>query len=141
MHFTVAGIVALAMAVAATPVAVQVSNNRRSVSAPSEQLWHATAEKGVDLKQLQQKCGDLIVSCCNQVNTENNGNTGYEGGLTAPILGALGILPGYANTACAPASATALGGGVAVLGSLLTGQGMYTVCLEQYVPSTYILSE
>jgi hypothetical protein len=141
MHFTVTGLFALAMAVAATPVAVQVSNDRRSVSAPSEQLWHATPEKGVNFNELQQKCGNLIVSCCNQVNNDNNGNTGLSGsGLTAAIIGALGVLPGYANSACAPASSLGLGTGVAALGALLAGQRMCTIYLEQHVSSTYILS-
>ncbi|OGE46663.1 hypothetical protein PENARI_c057G05631 [Penicillium arizonense] len=122
MYFTVAGLLTLAMAVAATPAAVQVSNNRRSASVPSKQLWHATPEKGVDFNQLQQKCGNLTVSCCNQVNIQNNGNKGVTSGLTTEVLDALaGVLPGYANSACAPASSAA-DGLIVIITDALTGQ-------------------
>jgi hypothetical protein len=136
MHFTVAGLFALAMAVAATPVAVQVSNYRRSVSAPSKQLWHATPEKGVDFNHLQQKCGNLIVSCCNQANkNKNEGEISGLAGTAAVILS--GVLPGNENSACTAATPAILD----PITELFTGPRMCTICPERHVSSTYILIE
>jgi hypothetical protein len=126
MHFTIAGLLALATAVAATPLT--------PVANPG--YWHATPD--IDISQLDQRCGDLNVYCCIQVN--GNGNSGLSGAGLTDILPALGFLPGT-NTACAPANAGALS---SLVGNGLTaifGQRMYILYPEQSALFTYILIE
>jgi hypothetical protein len=130
MHFTLAGILALATAVAATPVAPPV--------------WHATPD--IDVTQLEQRCGDLNVYCCNNFGN-GNGNSGLAAaGLTEEIItalgGALGFIPG-ANTACAPANVNSGAITETVTGTLagLLGLREYILYPEQYVLFTYMLSE
>jgi len=64
MRFAFTGALTLAAAAAALPTE------------------HSSGHK-VDLAHLQQKCGDLTISCCTQVVVEDNGTSGSSIGIEA----------------------------------------------------------
>lgn len=71
---------------------------------------HATTEKDVVSKQLQQRYSNLMGSRCNQGNEDRNGQTKYRSNdLSTRDTSFLVIPPGYTDSVCALASSAVVG--------------------------------
>ena len=112
MRFAFTGALTLAVAAAALPTE------------------HSSGHKA-DLTHLQQKCGDLTISCCTQVVVEGNGSSGSSidiQGMLGTVISTLTSISSSSNAVCG-APGLAIG---SVIGTI-TG-------VSRMFPSLFLLS-